>query len=193
MKSKFFLLLLIGCTIQSFSQNLSALQTASKKYYQAHFLMDFETVLLFSHPKIVESSGRDIVTDLLEAKYENKEYRLREQLETLPMQMGTIKKIGEASFCVVRFRNPLRYFFENTLTDAQAAEKKIWLQKETQSKDVTFEPKRNSFNVRRQTVYVAVLDASTMGEWKFFNLDDAFQRDIFDILFGKEVKKQLGL
>jgi hypothetical protein len=49
---------------------------------------------------------------------------------------------------------------------------------------VTFETKRNSLNVKRTTTYFAVMDETTINEWKFFNLDDANQLATFQIFFG---------
>ena len=118
---------------------------------------------------------------------------MREQLETLTFQYGTVKKIEGKSFCVITFRNPMRYFFETKLTTETAADKANWLKQINKSKEVTFEPKRNSFNVKRTTTYFAVIDETTINEWKFFNLDDANQLASFQTIFGESIKKELGL
>ena len=142
---------------------------------------------------MVETIGKDILIEKIEKYYENDEYRLREQLEILPFQYGQIKKIEGKSFCVITFRNPMRYFFETKLTTETALEKATWLKQINKSKEVTFEPKRNSFNVRRMSTYVAVIDETTNNEWKFFNLDDANQLAAFQTIFGESIKKALGL
>ncbi len=87
----------------------------------------------------------------------------------------------------------MRYFFETKLTTETVAEKVIWLKQINNSRDVTFEPKRNSFNVRRTTTYVAVMDETTNNEWKFFNLDDPNQLASFQAIFDESIKKELGL
>ena len=118
---------------------------------------------------------------------------MREQSEILPFQYGTIKKIEGKSFCVITFRNPMRYFFETKLTTKAATEKATWLKQINKTKEVTFEPKRNSFNIRRTTTYIAIFDETTNKEWKFFNLDDANQLASFQTIFGGSIKKELGL
>ncbi|MEZ4877846.1 MAG: hypothetical protein R2805_09880 [Flavobacterium sp.] len=40
---------------------------------------------------------------------------------------------------------------------------------------------------------MAVFDVETMGEWKFFNLDDAFQLNSFTSLFDANTRTSLGL
>ncbi len=187
--SLFFLFL----SISTFSQSSESLKLAAKNLYEANYLMDFETIASFLHPEMVKTIGKDLILEKIEKYYENEEYRLREQLETLPFQYGVIKKIEGKSFCVITFRNPMRYFFETKLTSETAAEKATWLKQINKSKDVTFEPKRNSFNVRRTTTYVAVADETTNKEWKFFNLDDANQLASFQSIFSESIKKELGL
>lgn len=192
MKNKLSILLLFF-SIVTFSQSTESLKIDTKKYYEANYLMDFETIVSLSHPLMVQTIGKDLLLEKLDKYYENEEYRLREQLETLPFQYGMVKKIEGKSFCVITFRNPMRYFFETKLTTEAAADKANWLKQINKSKEVTFEPKRNSFNVKRTTTYLAVMDETTINEWKFFNLDDANQLASFQTIFGESIKKELGL
>ena len=192
MKNKFSTLLLFFSVV-TFSQSTESLKIATKKYYESNYLMDFETIASLSHPIMVQTIGKDLLLEKLEKYYENEEYRLREQLETLTFQYGTVKKIEGKSFCVITFRNPMRYFFETKLTTEAAADKANWLKQINKSKEVTFEPKRNSFSVKRTTTYLAVMDETTIKEWKFFNLDDANQLAFYQTIFGESMKKELGL
>ena len=180
-------------SIFALSQSTESLKVATTKFYEANYLMDFETIVSLSNPEMVNAIGKNIMLEKLEKYYENDEYRLREQLETLPFQFGAIKKIEGKLFCVVTFRNPMRYFFETKLTTETAEQKGIWLKQINKTKDVTFEPKRNSFNVKRISTYVALMDETTNHEWKFFNFDDANQLASFQTIFGESVKKGLGL
>lgn len=186
-----FLLFLL--TFNSFSQSLEKLKTDTSKLYEANYLMDFEAIIQFTYPKIVEPKiGRQATLDEMEMEYENENYRMRLQLENVRFQYGAIKEIEGRAFCVITFQNPTRYTFETKLTDVMIAEKKSFLQEINHTKEVTFEPTRNSFNVRKTTTYVAVFDESTKGEWKFFNLDIGTQHDLFEVFF-KDSKKELGL
>lgn len=186
-------LFFLSLSISTFSQSTESLKVASKKFYEANYLMDFETIVSLLHPETVKIIGKDSMLEKIDKYFGNDDYRLREQLETLPFQYGVIKKIEGKSFCVITFRNPMRYFFETKLTTETAAEKAIWLKQISKTKDVTFEPKRNSFNVRRMTTYIAVMDETTNNEWRFFNLDDANQLTSFQAVFGESIKKALGL
>ena len=192
MKTKLNLLFLFF-TITAFSQSIESLKVATKKIYQANYLMDFDGVVSLSYPKMVDNIGKETLLEKIEKQYENDEYRLRYQLETVPFQFGSIKKIEGKSFCVITCRNPLRYFFETKLTAETAEEKATWLKDINKTKEVIFEPKRNSFNVKKTTTLIAVMDETTYSQWKFFNLDDANQVAAFETIFGESTKKELGL
>ncbi|MDN3677444.1 hypothetical protein QWY90_08945 [Flavobacterium paronense] len=192
MKNK-LLFVFLFLSISTFSQTTESLKIATKNLYEANYLMDFETIVSFSYPNMVITLGKDVMLEKLEKYYENDEYRLREQLETLAFQYGTIKKLEGKSFCVITFRNPMRYFFETKLNTETASEKATWLKQINKTNEVTFEPKRNSFNVRRISTYIAIMDETTNNTWRFFNLDDANQLASFETIFGERVKKELGL
>jgi hypothetical protein len=191
MKKLFLTIVFIG--FSSYSQSLESLQTVTKKFYQANYLMDFEVIASHTYPRIIENSSSEKFIENMEKHYENSEFRLRFQLETVPFQFGVIKKIQGKSFCVITCRNPMRYFFETKLTTETANEKGTWLKQINKTKEVTFEPNRNSFNVKRTTTFVAVMDETANKEWKFFNFDMTTQQDLFEVFFGKDTKKELGL
>lgn len=192
MKKIFFTTLLFIC-YSGFSQPTENLKSSIKKLYEANYLLDFEAIISYSYPKVVEPIGLEILLEKLEKYYENEEYRLRLQLETVPFLFGPIQKLEGKSFCVITFRNPVRYTFETKLTAETALAKSEWLKEINNTKEVTFEPKRNSFNVIKTTTIVAVIDETTNNQWKFFNLDDAFQNESFQSIFGESFKKELGL
>jgi hypothetical protein len=186
-------LLFFFFVFNSFSQSIETLKTSAQKLYDANYLMDFEGIAKLSYPGMVENIGKAVFLEKTELHYENEEYRLRYQLQNVPLLFEPIKQFNGKSFCVIAIRIPKRYFFENKLTAEQAAEKKTWLQEVNNSKDVTFEPNRNSFNVKKISTYVAVFDDTTNGEWKFFNFDNSEQLAVFNSLFDEKAKTVLGL
>lgn len=193
MRKKLTSLLLFLLIATGFSQSREDLMIVTKKLYQANYNMSFDEIVALSYPKIAETIGKETMLEKLDLRHQNEEFRLRLQLEIVPFQFGPIKSIEGKSFCVVTYRNPIRYFFENKLTPEIAIEKTTWLKEINQTKDVVFEPNRNSFNVKRISTFVAIADETTYTEWRFFNLDDADQKEIFDTIFNETVKKELGL
>jgi hypothetical protein len=193
MNSKICSLLVLLTVHFGFSQNGMQLLASSKKLYTAHYEMDFETLVSLSYPKLVDAIGREALLDKLDKTYQNEEYRFRYQLESVALITHKTEKIGTQTFCLLTCRNPVRYLFEKKLSADEVVAKTAWLQEVNQTKEVTFEPKRNSFSVRRTTTYLAIMDESTLGQWKFINLDDPFQDAAFQSLFDENTKKQLGL
>ena len=192
MKTKIILLLLL-CSFTSFSQTIEKLRVATKKIYDANYTMDFDTIINLTYPKIVETlGGKNAILNKLDSDYQNEEFRMRLELVTPVFQYSEIKKIEGKTFCVITYKNPIRYFFENKLDNDTAVKKVNWLKENNSTKEVFFEPKRNSINVKRISKLVAIDDETTSKELKFFNFDDSSQREIFKTLFSENTKKELG-
>lgn len=185
------LILFIG--FNAFPQSAESLKAAAKKLFEANYLMDFETIISYSYPKMIEVAGHDALLEKIEKHYENEEYRLRFQLQTVPFQYSEIRKIDGRSFCIIQCQNPVRYTFETKLDPETVTAKTSWLKEINKTQQVTFEPGRNSFNVRKTTIFVAITDVTTSNSWKFFNLDDKAQSESFVGIFGESLKKELGL
>ena len=192
MKTKIIFLFLL-CSFNSFSQTIEKLKVATKKIYDSNYTMDFDTIVNLTYPKIVETlGGKNALLNKLDSDYQNEEFRMRLELVTPIFQYSEIKKIEGKTFCVITYKNPIRYFFESKL-DSDAALKKVnWLKENNTTKEVFFEPKRNSINVKRISKLIAIWDETTQNQWKFFNFDDAGQREIFKTLFSENTKKELG-
>jgi len=71
--------------------------------------------------------------------------------------------------------------------------KAIWLQEVNKTKEITFEPKRNSFNIRKTTTMLAISDETSNNSWTFFNFDDEKQYQAFRTIFDESIQKELGL
>ncbi|MBS7786283.1 hypothetical protein KIH23_03155 [Flavobacterium sp. CYK-55] len=191
---KICILLFIVLTQLGWAQNSAELKTAAQKIYDAYYNMDFEAVAALSYPKIIEQLGGNILfTDKLDHDYQNDDFRKRLQLVKPIFVFGTIQKISGKSLCVISYKNPERYFFEKKLTAASATTEAEKLKKANLTNDVTFEPKRNSFNVRKNSKLIAVFDETTQNQWKFFNWDDPAQREVLSQTFSAEDRKKLGL
>lgn len=191
---KIHVILFIVFTQLGWAQSSAELKTAAQKIYDAYYNMDFEAVAALSYPKIIEQLGGNVLfTNKLDHDYQNDDFRKRLQLVKPIFVLGAIQKISGKSICVIGYRNPERYFFEKKLTAASVAAEAEKLKKANLTNDVTFEPKRNSFNVRKNSKLIAVFDETTQNQWKFFNWDDPAQRAVLSQTFTAEEQKLLGL
>lgn len=193
MKLKTYVFFLLFVSAFSFAQTVEQLKVATKKIHEANYNMDFDSITKFSYPKIVAHYGKEKFLEKLDHDYQNETYRMRIQLEKVVFEYGSLRTIDGVNFCVVTFKNPARYFYETKLDSNTSLIQANFLREKDRTRDVTFEPKRNSFNVRRTSNLVAVADASTQNQWRFFNMDDPEQRALFDSIFNENIKNQLGL
>ena len=186
------LLLLFLFTLGMYAQESSILKTALR-LHEANYNMDFDSVASFTHPEVIARlGGKKAFTEKLDTDSQNGGYRKRLQLTAPVFQAGPVKTIGARKFCVITFRNPTRYFYEQPLDTGQM--KKLlndWKQIAA-TNEVYAEPNRNSINVKRVSKLVGVADDQTGGQWKFFNFDDERQVEVFNSVFAAE-KVQLGL
>lgn len=193
MKTKILSLLFFFFSVISFSQTLEELKMDTEKFYDANYYMEFEYIVSLTYPAIIESIGEDEMLNKLELDYENEEYRMRLQLVNPVFQYSNIKNIEEKIFCVITYKNPVRYFYEDKLDSNMVSEKIANLKEKDNTTLIVFEPKRNSFSVNRNSKFLAVYDETTQNKWKFFNFDDAIQKQLFRTYFNETTKKELGL
>lgn len=193
MKTKLFSLLLILFSLFSFSQSLENLKIQTRKIYDANYTMDFDTIADLTYPKIYEILGKTAFTDKLDTDYQNDEFRMRLEIENPVFQYSEIKKIDGRSYCIITYKNPVRYFLESKPDAATANQKAAALKESAKAYEVVVEPKRNSINVRRNSKLIAIADETTNNQWKFINLDDLTQRETAEKLLNESIKKELGL
>lgn len=193
MKTKLLVLLLVLSVKSIQSQTLESLKSESLKFYEGHYYMDFKSVADLSHPTVIENADTETFIQKLDSEYQNAEFRKRLQLVQPVFVFSAIKTIDGHAFCVITYKNPTRYFFEQKLDAATANQKVAELKQTTKATEVIFEPARNSINVKRSSKLVAVYGESTQNQWKFFNFDDPAQETSFQKLFNENIKKALGL
>ena len=193
MKTKIFGFLFLASGFVSFAQSLENLKLQAKKIYDANYTMDFDTVTELTYPKIYETLGKSAFIEKLDADYQNEEFRMRLQIVDPVFQYSEIKKIEGKSFCIITYKNPIRYFFEKKMDAATAQKKAADLKTSAQAYETIVEPKRNSINVKRNSKFIAFADESTQNQWKFINYDDLVQRERLDALLNENIKKELGL
>lgn len=189
-----FLYTLVFCfSFSGFSQNLESLKILTKKIHDANYTMDFDAVSNLTYPKIYDAMGKTGFVEKLDTDYQNEDFRMRIQIESPIFQYSDIKKIEGRSYCIITYKNPIRYFFENKMTTAMGQQKAASLKESAQAYETIYEPKRNSINVKRNTKLIAISDETNPNQWWFINLDDLMQRQWINQLLNESIKKELGL
>lgn len=191
MKFKLALIVLLSYTIGQ-SQNLDELKLETKKVYEANYLMDFNTILDYSYPKVFDLLPREEMYKTLETSFQNQEFSVRFVYPNPKFTFSEIQKINNQSFCLVRYNGAIRMKFEKALTDQIANGMLKTFQQHMKDKKVLFEKERNSFFIEGESILIAIADERTQNKWRFVNYD-AGQIAFVDSIISESIRKQLGL
>lgn len=190
------LLFLIACVVfgnLAAAQTMASLKSEAAKFQKAHYNMFFEGIAEQSYPKLVEEMGGEAkFAAISDSDFQNNEVGKRWQIVDPQYLIGQMIKEGNKKFALITFRNPVRYFYENKMASIEIDRDVNELKSKTGAKDVYYEPKRNTINVKQNTRFLAISDASTSGKWKFINLDEPAQLDFADRTFGKDLRIKIG-
>jgi hypothetical protein len=166
-----------------FSQ--SSPQTAAKQLYEAIYNIDIDAVLVLS--------GLEFTPDrykILDEVFQNEATKLRYSLTNAAFQVGEIKEIAGVNWCHIQYRNTIRVTYFSKLTDQQIADVKAELEKNFNTKQVTFEKQRQSFLIVYRASFVAKQQSNT---WQIFVADGSLMTDLFEPCLPAEVKSTLGI
>ncbi len=175
------------------SQTLATLKTEADNFQKAHYNMFFEGITAQSYPKMVDEMGGDAkFTAIADSEFQNDEVGKRWQIVNPQYIFGQMINDAGNKYVLITFRNPVRYFYENKLASPEIEKYVNDLKVKTGAKDVYYEEKRNTINVKQNTRFLAIANASTDGKWKFINLDEPAQIDFANKTFSKDLRTKIG-
>lgn len=183
--------LILLAFLNGHSQTLEQLKLETKKFYEAHYNMDFDGIASLYHPNYFEKYTKDRITINLDEWFQNDVLGVRFVFPSMTFTHGPIQEIDGAKYCIITYKNSIRINNVNQKTDDQ-----VKLDLESYSlipryKSVKFEPKRNSYFIEEHTTWIAISSKSTHNKWKFIEKHAKFH--YFDELLAPEIQKQLGL
>jgi hypothetical protein len=189
MKKIVYLFLLVFWNGQT--QSLEQLKLETKKFYDAHYNMDFDGIASIYHPNYFEKYTKERITINLDEWFQNDVLGVRFVFPTMTFTFGPIQEIDGAKYCIITFKNSIRINNVNPKTDDQVKRDLAAYKEVTRYKSVKFEPKRNSYFIEEYTTWIAISSKSTQNKWKFIEKYAKFH--YFDELLAPEIQKQLGL
>lgn len=188
---KFFSFLFIIISVATFSQTLEGLKADTKKMYDASYIMDFESVLNYTHPKVFETVTREQMVKALNDSFENENFKIRLVHVNPTFTYSELKKIDDKSLCVITYTNAIRMTLVEKITPEKAEILLNSFKQSEQYKTLIFEKERNSFFLEGKATMIAVAEESTKNEWKFVNYTSSKEKMAESIL-GENVMKTLG-
>ncbi|RXR30601.1 hypothetical protein EQG68_11100 [Flavobacterium piscinae] len=173
------------------TQTLEQLKLETKKFYEAHYNMDFDGIASLYHPNYFEKITKEEITTKLDEQFQNDKIGIRFVFPTMNFTFGMLQEIEGKKYCVISFKNTFRVNFIDKLSEEEVQKNIASFQANPKIKSVKYEAKRNSFFIEENVIWVAVFHSSTMDNWKFIEQNPKFQS--FDNLLNPEIQKQLGL
>lgn len=173
------------------AQTLEQLKLETKKFYDAHYNMDFDGIASLYHPSYFEKIKKDEIIAKLDEQFQNDRIGIRFVFPSMNFTFGTLKEIDNKKYCVILFKNTYRVNFIKKLSEEEVKKNIASFQANPKIKSVKYEAKRNSFFIEENVIWVAVFHSSTMNKWKFIEQNSKFQS--IDTLIATEVKEKLGL
>ena len=192
MKLHYQILFILFWNLFGFSQTLETLKSDTQKMYDASYNMDYETILDYTHPKILELVNRDQMILAMEQTFENEQLKIRFVHSNPTFNYSDVKTIDGKSFCRVSYVNTMRMTFEDKLTPKRAEEMVKDFKSSGDYSTVRFEKDRNSFFIEGNSIMIAISDDYTKETWKFVNYSKS-QTANSEMIIGKEVMNALGL
>lgn len=173
------------------AQDRQMLMQQNQDNYKAYYLMDFDGILNHMYPGVFELVPREKMYETLDANFQNEHLRIRLVTQNPEFTYGEFKKADNKTFCIITYHGAFRMMFERVLDPEDVTEITKNLETNMPDKKVTFEPRRNGFFIEGKETVIAISDEKTEGEWRFMNFEPN-RPQLFEMVFGKEMKEKLG-
>uniref|UniRef100_UPI0040498123 hypothetical protein n=1 Tax=Flavobacterium sp. TaxID=239 RepID=UPI0040498123 len=188
-KSILLFAFLISATFSVNAQDLASLKVEAKKAYESSANMNYDAIFETTYPKVFNIIPKEQMKEMFEQMMSNEQFTLKLIQVEPNLSFGTIKKIGEQTFCMVDHDNVMEM---NFIAPVEDAETMVELFKSSmEAKEVTYNKESNTFTIKLRSTLIAVADDLTNNNWKFLNKDK--ENKLFSMIFDEKVKKELGL
>lgn len=174
------------------AQNKETLKVEVEKMYEASYVLDYDAILNYTHPKLFDLISKEQMTDVMQNLFENEAFQIRFVHPKVNFTYGDFQKINGTDYCVINYNNAMRMTFDKKLSDEEVAEMKKNLLTSKEYEKVTYEKDRNSFFIEGKSTLVGVLGEATQNQWKFVNYSVS-QAQLANMILGDEVLTKLGL
>jgi hypothetical protein len=188
----FTLSILFFLVFSTVAQNKEALKVEVEKMYEASYVLDYDAIINYTHPKLFDLIDKEQMTAVMQNLFENEAFRIRFVHPKVSFTYGEFQKINGTDYCVINYDNAMRMSFEKKPSDEEIAEMKEKLLASKEYDKVTYEKDRNSFFIEGKSTLIGVLGEATENQWKFVNYSVS-QSQLAKMILGDEVFSKLGL
>lgn len=173
-----------------YSQTIEPLKAEVERIYQATVVLDYDTILDVTYPKLFDLVSKAQMKEVLKATFKGDEGI---KVKLLPIQpeftFGEIFKIDNQYFCLVNHNLSMQLIMDEKIEDVEMMISIFKSMMETDK--VTFDQSANTFTIHKRSTMIGIYDQFTNNTWKFLNKDKS--NVLANKLLSEKVIKTLGL
>lgn len=182
------LALLIGYTLNA--QDMKALQTDATRMYKNTTAGKYEALLADTYPKIFEIVPKEKMLQVLKNTLQGDGF-VMDILDAEPnFKFGEVKTVDAGYYTLVDHDLLIKMTFIEPLSGLEAKNMLKNLKTSMKTEDITYNPKFNSFTIKKRADVIAIANKVTGGKWKFLNRSSP---GMMEKVLGTDVIKALNL
>lgn len=182
------LALLIGYTLNA--QDMKALQTDATRMYKNTTAGKYEALLADTYPKIFEIVPKEKMLQVLKNTLQGDGF-VMDILDAEPnFKFGEVKTVDAGYYTLVDHDLLIKMTFIEPLSGLEAKNMLKNLKTSMKTEDITYNPKFNSFTIKKRADVIAISNKVTGGKWKFLNRSSPA---MMEKVLGTDVIKALNL
>lgn len=182
------LFLLAGYMLNA--QDMKALQTDATRMYKNTTAGKYEALLADTYPKIFELVPKDKMLQVLKNTLQGDGF-VMDILEAEPnFKFGDVKTINGGYYTLVDHDLLIKMTFIEPMTGLEAKDMLKNLKASMKTEDIIYNPKFNSFTIKKRADVIAISNSITGGKWKFLNRSSP---GMMEKVLGADVVKALNL
>jgi hypothetical protein len=188
-KSVALIALIISC-FTAIAQDKSTLEKNALTMYNNTVNGNYEALIAETYPKIFEVVPKDKMLESLKGMLNGDGY-IMDIVDTPPnFEYGPIKKIGDGYYCIINHDLLMKMTFKEYIGTEESKAMIDNFKKAMKTDDVVFNPKYNSFTMKKRADVIAISDALTNNQWMFLNRTGSA---LMAKIFTEDVRKEMGL
>lgn len=187
---KILLALTLLVAFSSLAQDKKILETDAARFYKNTVDGNYELLIADTYAKVFDFIPKDKMLESLKAMLKGDGYVMDIVDGPANFEFGEIKHIGNGYYSIVKHDLLMKMTFSEPIGEAEANAMVQNFKKAMKTDEVSFNPRFNTFTMRKRADFIAIFNDLTTGKWKFLNRSG---EKLMAKVLDEEVRKQLGV
>ncbi len=183
-------IILFLCGSFLLAQN-SSFQEITQQWYEAYYQKDFNKVLSLSYPEIFNIVPQDDLKKSFETSFENDQFSMFYVEKKPTFEYSQQFDLEEGKFIIMNFMMYLGIKFKVDLPEQTIEYLKKEYQQKMKADEVIYEPKNNTFVIKRKDINLLINNNLTNNTWKIVNFEPS-QKGFVHYIFGDDFNQKIG-